>query len=248
MPLVFYVAYYIDAHSDQFMRIEKFTLTPFQQNTRIVVCEDTGATICIDPGEKSVPIVQYIRTNEYDLQAITLTHGHLDHVGGTRDLKKAFPNAEIILHKDDEELYYGLPLQPVMMGIPEGQLKALGFEYKAPPKLTRNWEHGEIYKVGNLRFKVLHCPGHTPGHVVLIEETHKKVFVGDCLFEGSIGRTDLPGGSHDQLLESIQQNILTLGDDFKVYSGHGNETTIGKEKETNPFLTGVYQIGRGRFV
>lgn len=230
------------------MIIQKFTITPFQQNTRLVVCENTGTAICIDPGEKCEELVRFIKENQYKLQTIALTHGHLDHVGGVLDLHKAFPDADIILHADDEELYYNLPLQPVAMGMPPGQLETLGMKYENPPELTRNWEHGEIYEVGNLHFKVLHCPGHTPGHIILAEESHKKVFVGDCLFKGSIGRTDLPGGSSKQLMDSISKNILTLGDDFTVYSGHGAETTIGKEKETNPFLTGMYQINRGRFV
>jgi hydroxyacylglutathione hydrolase len=230
------------------MFVKTFPLTPFQQNTRIVICEETKKAICIDPGEKSVELVNFINENNVTLQAITLTHGHLDHVGGTTELNKIFPNAEILLHKDDEDLYYGLPQQPLRMGIPSFQLKALGFEYENPPKLTRNWQDGEVYKVGNLEFKILHCPGHTRGHIVLAEKTHKKVFVGDCLFEGAIGRTDLPGGDYEQLIDSINRNILSLGDDFIVYSGHGRETTVGKEKTTNPFLTGVYQIGRGRFL
>jgi hydroxyacylglutathione hydrolase len=228
------------------MIVQTFTLTPFQQNTRVIVCESTGTAICIDPGEKSDGIVRLINENDYKLQAITLTHAHLDHIGGTSELSKTFPGADVILHKDDEELYYGLPAQPMMMGIPEAQLGPLGFEYDNPPKITRNWEHGETYEVGSLRFGILHCPGHTPGHVVMVEESHKAVIVGDCLFEGSIGRTDLPGGSQDQLMASIKDNLLTLGDDFTVYSGHGPETTIGHEKRTNPFLTGHYQIGRGR--
>ncbi len=230
------------------MIIATFTITPFQQNTRIVACKETGKAVCIDPGEKSEEIVDFINENNFELQAITLTHGHLDHVGGTLDLHRAFPEAEIILHKDDEDLYYGLPSQPLFFGLSPHQLKQMGMDYEDPPQLTRNWQDSEIYEVGNLRFKVLHCPGHTRGHVVLAEENERKVFVGDCLFENSIGRTDLPGGSYEQLMDSINRKILTLGDDFTVYSGHGRETTVGREKASNPFLTGVYQLSRGKFI
>jgi hydroxyacylglutathione hydrolase len=230
------------------MIVQKFVLTPFQQNTRIVVCERTRHAICIDPGEGSPAIVDFLTRNNYTLQAITLTHGHLDHIGGTTALHKRFPEAEVLLHKDDEDLYYGLPDQPLFFGIPREQAAMLGFAYNAPPRLTRNWKHGEVYAVGDLRFKVMHCPGHTRGHVVFAEENEKKVFVGDCLFAGSIGRTDLPGGDYDQLIESITNNILALGDDFTVYSGHGPETTTGRERVNNPFLTGAYQAGRGRYL
>lgn len=229
------------------MIVQRFVLTPFQQNTRVVACESTRRAVCIDPGEESAELVDYLHSEKLELQAIALTHGHLDHVGGTAALYKSFPNAEIILHEDDEELYYGLPQQPLFMGIQPQQMAALGFDYENPPKLTRNWMHDETYAVGGLRLKVLHCPGHTRGHVVLAEESAKKVFVGDCLFAGSIGRTDLPGGDHEQLLDSINTHIIALGDDFTVYSGHGPETTVGEERVSNPFLNGVYQIGRGKY-
>ena len=230
------------------MIIETFVLTPFQQNTRVVACERTRRAICIDPGEQSDELATFINDHGLSLQAITLTHGHMDHVGGTTDLLRSFPDAEILLHRDDEDLYYSLPFQPLGMGIPQSQLAALGFAYTMPPQVTRNWEHGEIYEVGDLRFSVRHCPGHTRGHVVLAEEKEGRVFVGDCLFEGSVGRTDLPGGDHEQLIESITNNILSLDDETIVYSGHGPETTVGRERRTNPFLTGAYQMTRGRYM
>lgn len=220
------------------MLVETFVLTPYQQNTRLLICEKTKKAVCVDPGEKSEALASFIEENSIELQAITLTHGHLDHIGGTSALKQRFPHVEILLHKDDEFLYYGLPEQPLKMGMPQWQMEALGFVYDAPPQLTRSWQDGEVYEVGELRFGILHCPGHTPGHVVLAEEKERKVFVGDCLFAGSIGRTDLPGGSYEQLLDSIKRKILPLGDDFVVYSGHGPETTIGRERRVNPFLRG----------
>jgi hydroxyacylglutathione hydrolase len=127
-------------------------------------------------------------------------------------------------------------------------MAALGFEYEEPPPITRNWKSGEIYEVGKLKFSVRHCPGHTRGHVVLAEESQRKVFVGDCLFLGSIGRTDLPGGDYDQLIDSINTQILSLGDDFTVYSGHGPETTVGYERKNNPFFTGIYNIGKSKYI
>ncbi len=229
------------------MIIEQITVTAFQQHTRVLGCEKTHSAICIDPGDDSAQIVESINKHELNLEAIALTHAHLDHVGGVAALKKLKPEARIILHKGDEPMYQQLPEQPAWIGIPRAQWPALGFDFEEPPPVDAYWQDGQKYSVGTLEFEVLHCPGHTPGHVVLFERREKKVFVGDVLFAGSVGRTDLPGGSTEQLLDSIMNKLLTLGDDVEVYSGHGPVTTIGRERLTNPFLTGSYKLGSGRF-
>ena len=222
------------------MIIEQITVTAFQQHTRLVGCETTKQAICIDPGDEAERIVETAERLGLKILAIALTHAHLDHVGGVAALKKLVPGAQINLHQGDEFMYQALPEQPAWIGVPRAQWEALGFVFEPPPPVDHNWTDGEKYSVGELEFEVLHCPGHTPGHVVLYEPKEKAVFVGDVLFAGSIGRTDLPGGSTEQLLSSIKNKLLTLDDDVKVYSGHGPVTTIGEERLTNPFLIGRY--------
>ena len=230
------------------MIIEQITVTAFQQHTRVIGCEKTRRAICIDPGDDSEEIVNAIDRHGFALQAIACTHAHLDHIGGVAGLKKRKPEAKVIIHPADEPIYRQLPNQPAWLGIPKSQWSEFGFDFEAPPQIDEHWSDGQTYQVGELTFQVIHCPGHTPGHVVLFESAERKVFVGDCLFAGSIGRTDLPGGSTEQLMDSLFNKILPLGDDVEVYSGHGPVTTIGKEKKTNPFLTGAYSIGgSGRF-
>ena len=225
------------------MIIEQITVTAFQQHTRIVGCEETKRAICIDPGDDSEAIVETIDKHNFELQAIACTHAHMDHIGGVAGLKKRKPEARVIIHPADGFIYDALPNQPLWLGIPEPQWAAYGFDFEQPPKADEHWSDGQIYNVGELSFQVIHCPGHTPGHVVLFEAKERKVFVGDCLFAGSIGRTDLPGGSTEQLMDSLFNKLLPIGDDVKVYSGHGPVTTIGEERLTNPFLTGHYKIG-----
>ena len=230
------------------MIIEQITVTAFQQHTRIVGCEKTRRAICIDPGDNSESIVAAIERHNLELQAIACTHAHMDHIGGVAGLKQHKPEARIIIHPADEPIYDQLPQQPAWIGIPRSEWTEYGFDYEQPPQTDEHWRDGQIYQVGELHFRVIHCPGHTPGHVVLFEPEERKVFVGDCLFAGSIGRTDLPGGSTEQLMDSIFNKILPLGDDVEVYSGHGPVTTIGEERRTNPFLTGRHAIGlSGRF-
>ena len=227
------------------MIIEELTVTAFQQHTRIVGCEKTRRAICIDPGDDSESIARAIERHGFQLQAIACTHAHLDHIGGVTALKQKKPEAKVIIHRADEGIYDQLPEQPAWIGIPRSQWSRLGFEFERPPRVDEYWQDGQVYEVGELKFKIIHCPGHTPGHVVLFEPTQRKVFVGDVLFAGSIGRTDLPGGSSEQLLDSIVTKLLPLGDDVEVYSGHGPTTTIGAEKRTNPFLIGMYGPHQG---
>ncbi|HEX8922340.1 MAG TPA: MBL fold metallo-hydrolase [Pyrinomonadaceae bacterium] len=221
------------------MIIEEITVTAFQQHTRVVGCEKTGLAICIDPGDEAERIAATLDKHGLELQAITLTHAHLDHVGGVAALKKLRPKAQVIIHRAVEPLYLALPEQPAWLSIPRSRWAQLGFNYAPPPKVDKYWSDGESYEVGALAFKIIHCPGHTPGHVVLFNEAERKVFVGDCLFAGSIGRTDLPGGSTEQLMDGLLNKIMPLGDDVEVYSGHGPVTTIGHERLTNPFLRAV---------
>jgi hydroxyacylglutathione hydrolase len=228
------------------MIIEEITVTAFQQHTRVLGCEQTRLAICIDPGDDSEEIVAAIDKHGFELQAIAVTHAHLDHIGGVAALKKLKPAAQIMLHREDEFIYDALPEQAGWIGIPRSQWAAFGFDFAKPPRVDQYWEDGQTYRVGKLEFQVIHCPGHTPGHIVLFETNERKAFVGDVLFAGSIGRTDLPGGSSEQLLDSIMNKLVPLGDDVEVYSGHGPVTTIGQERKFNPFLTGVYKPGSGR--
>ncbi len=229
------------------MIIEQLTVTAFQQHTRVIGCEQTKRAICIDPGDDSETIAAAIDKHGFELQAIAVTHAHLDHIGGVTALKKLKPEAAILIHKADEFIYQALPEQAAWIGIPRSQWASLGFDFAPPPPVDAYFEDGQSYAVGEIEFQVIHCPGHTPGHVVLFAKKERKVFVGDVLFAGSIGRTDLPGGSTEQLLDSIMNKLLPLGDDVEVYSGHGPVTTLGQERKTNPFLTGAYEAGRGRF-
>ena len=174
------------------------------------------------------------------LQAIALTHAHLDHVGGVAALKKLKPEAKISLHKGDEFMYQALPEQPAWIGIPRAQWAALGFAFEQPPQVDHYWTDGEKYYCRRARVRSASLSGTHTGPRRVLRTKRKERVCWRCVVCRLDWRTDLPGGSTEQLLNSIKNKLLTLDDDVKVYSGHGPVTTIGEERFTNPFLVNRY--------
>lgn len=204
--------------------IETHAVEPFFKNGYIVSCSETLQGIYIDPGEEASQLLQRVEEMSVQLVAIVNTHAHIDHISGVGLVKEKW-DVPIYLHPEDETIYKSLPIQA----------ERFGLQYPPAPPIDRFLEEGQELQVGSLRLKVHHTPGHSPGSVSLEVEEH--VFCGDVIFAGSIGRTDLPGGSYETLMESIHRKVLPLGDEKLLYPGHGPETTIGRERETNPFLT-----------
>ena len=198
----------------------------FVENCYLVIDEAAQACAVIDPGEQAGLILHKLRASGARPVGIWLTHAHIDHVLGVPELAAA-TGAPVYLHPDDRELYDAVPDQASWFGLTADPLR--------PP--DRALAAGERLAVGGLEFTVRHAPGHSPGHVVFAG--HGAVFGGDVLFQGSIGRTDLPGGDFDTLIGSIERELLVLPDSTIVYTGHGPATTIGAERRTNPFLRGV---------
>lgn len=203
--------------------IESKAVEPFFKNGYILACPRTRKGIYIDPGDEAELLLQRVEELRIDLIAIVNTHAHMDHICGVKRVKETW-DVPIYLHPDDLELYERLPAQAGWFGL----------QYEAAPPPDRWLSEAEDLEVGELRVKVHHTPGHSPGHVCL--EVGGHVFCGDTVFAGSIGRTDLPGGSQEVLLTSIRDRILPLGDDKALYPGHGPQTTIGRERRSNPFL------------
>jgi len=201
-------------------------VTPFQQNCTLLWCEATKRAVVIDPGGDVPQIERAIAQAGVTVETIWLTHGHIDHVGGAADLKATLNVPIVGPHRADQFLMEHVVETARMYGL-AGVKNAT----------TDRWlDEGDSVSVGELTFGVRHCPGHSPGSVAFINEDLRLAIVGDVLFSGSIGRTDLPGGDHTQLLKSIADKLMPLPDDVAVLCGHGPTTTIGRERASNPFL------------
>ena len=208
------------------MKIDWRTVGAFQENSYLVLDPASQRAVLVDPGAEADALIEMVRASGATLEAIWLTHAHIDHIGAIADVKRLW-DVPIYLHPADQPLYDRGAMQAAVYGIP----------FEQPPAPDRTLAEGDIVTVGSLDFDVLHVPGHAPGHVAFVREGH--MVGGDLLFAGSIGRTDLPGGDYATLLASIRGVLFAFGDDARVYSGHGPATTIGRERRTNPFLTSV---------
>jgi hydroxyacylglutathione hydrolase len=211
------------------MLIEVRAVPPFFKNGFVVGCERTREAVLIDPGDEVQELLDIVARQTLSVKYILLTHAHIDHVTGVAQASRAVA-APVYLHRDDKPLYDAVPQQAAMFGLPVPAMVAVDHFYDLQARLT----------FGDLEVRVHHTPGHCPGGVCLqigaAGTAGRDLFVGDTLFAGSIGRTDLPGGDYRTLMHSITQVLFALGDDAVVHPGHGPATTIGQERNTNPFL------------
>ena len=219
------------------MILEVRAVAPFYKNGFVVACGRTREAVLIDPGDEVDQLLGAVRDLDVEVQAILLTHAHVDHITGVAAAKEAF-EIPVYLHRDDQFLYD--------MAVQQGAL--FGFKVRQPPPVDAYYD-GAPFAFGDYEARVHHTPGHCPGGVCLeigrAGENEKHLFVGDTLFAGSIGRTDLPGGDYGVLMRSITAVLFPLGDEAIVHPGHGPDTTIGRERTTNPFVL-EYLGGRGR--
>jgi glyoxylase-like metal-dependent hydrolase (beta-lactamase superfamily II) len=200
-------------------------VTPFAQNCSVVWCTATKLAAVIDPGGEVERIRSVIAENDLELDKILITHAHLDHAGGTAELARATGVPIIGPHKGDQFWIDALPEQ------------CLRFGFEGEKFIPDQWlEHGDQVALGNLIFDVVHCPGHTPGHVVFVEKTLKFAAVGDVIFQGSIGRSDFPQGNQQDLINSIRQRLFPIGDEIRFIPGHGPMSSFGQERRNNPFV------------
>ena len=201
-------------------------VTPFEQNCSVLVCQKTGDAAVVDPGGDLDKILKAVKQMGGSVKKILLTHGHLDHCAGAADLAKQL-NVPIEGPQIEEQFW--------IEQLPE-QAKRFGFGHAKAFEPDRWLNDGDHVRVGEVDFAVLHCPGHTPGHIVFYDAEDKLALVGDVLFAGSIGRTDFPRGNHAQLVEAIKTKLWPLGDDVQFVPGHGPMSTFGRERLTNPYV------------
>lgn len=201
-------------------------VTEYQQNCAIIYCDESKVGVVVDPGGDVDRIAATVEELEIKIEAVWLTHGHLDHAGGAEAAKSKFGVSIVGPHKDDKPVLDSIEVVAAGYG--------LSGMFNASP--DRWLEEGQTLSIAEHEFEVRHCPGHAPGHVIYINHANKFIIMGDVLFRNSIGRTDLPGGNHQQLLDSIANKIMTLDDDYQFICGHSEPSTIGQERATNPFL------------
>ena len=208
------------------IQIHMMALGMLPTNAYVIADEDTRNAILIDPSDEPHQIINLLEEQNYTVKEILATHGHFDHVLASQALKD-YTKAPFRIHQADVDF------------LANAQEVARAYGIKAPPPAEPDAfiTAGEIFEVDSIRLATLFTPGHAPGHVSFVLASEEAVFSGDCLFAGSIGRTDLPGADYDTLMKSITKQLLSLGDDYKVYNGHGPVTTIGRERQTNPFVT-----------
>lgn len=208
-------------------RVDTQTVGPFQENTFFLRRDDSQETVIIDPGDEHERLIAWLDGDTLKPVAIVNTHAHLDHIGAVAPLIAKY-GVPFYLHPAD---------LPILREAPE-HARMFGVRVPLVPTVDVDLAHGDVLRLAGLSITVLHTPGHTPGGVSL--QVDGRLFAGDTLFSGSVGRTDLPGGDRDALLASLSHRIMVLDDETVVHSGHGPDTTIGTERRSNPFLTGRF--------
>jgi hydroxyacylglutathione hydrolase len=212
------------------LKIHTIEVTPFMQNARILACSSTQEAVIVDPGGDVKKIWKVVQDNTYKPVAIWLTHSHLDHAGGVAGIKR-IASLPMYAHPNEAFMRSSICTVAGMYGVPEGIFE----DCPEPEELIQG---GETVSVGQSSFKTLFTPGHSPGHISFYNAQEKLVIAGDVLFAGSIGRTDLPGGDYETLINSVRKQLFALPGDTKVLPGHGPDTTISEEIRSNPFFTG----------
>ncbi len=211
------------------LRYQILPVTPFQQNCSLVWCDATHQAALIDPGGEIDRLIAAAESRGLQLAQLWLTHAHIDHAGGAGELAERLGLPIVGPHPGDQFWIDGLPQQSGMFGFPPARAFVP----------TRWLADGDTVTLGEETLTVRHCPGHTPGHVVFHSGSAQRAFVGDVLFAGSIGRTDFPGGSHPQLIDSIVQRLWPMGDETVFIPGHGPESSFGRERRSNPYVQGT---------